>query len=84
MVNKKFFQYVITLSLYIRLNMYYHLDIEQQVKTIMKKFKKADLIHDNDSNDLTPVTNFFKKNFGSSSKRAKRTKEIRKKYIFRK
>ena len=32
--------------------MYYHLDIEQQVKTIMKKFKIADLIHDNESNDL--------------------------------
>ena len=38
-----------------RLNMYYHLDIEQQVKTIMKKFSCSDLKHSNDSNDLKDI-----------------------------
>lgn len=33
--------------------MYYQLDIEHQLRTIMKKFKKSDLKHINESNDLT-------------------------------
>jgi hypothetical protein len=32
--------------------MYYQLDIEHQLRTIMKKFKKSDFKHINESNDL--------------------------------
>jgi len=38
-----------------RLNMYYNLNIEHQVQTIMNKFKSTDLIHVNDSNDLKDI-----------------------------
>lgn len=36
--------------------MYYHLDIEQQLKTILKKFEKSDLLSENNANDLKDIS----------------------------